>query len=223
MDDSDTVDSSQGGLKRNAFLAVLDAIDRGLGWIERTIIASSVLLMAFLMSAHVVGNLLFNRGIPGAYEIVEMLVVIITFVGVGYAARHARHIRMSAVYDLLRGRLRKALLITVSVGSAVLMFYFAYKSAQYDLALYARGRTSSALHIPMWVINLALPAGFSLAGIQYSLTAIRNLLSDEIYRSFREKEEYADIPLDNSDEHLCLKGVSVADKNTPSTERSKAC
>lgn len=203
MDDSDKTDGSQGELKHNAFLAALDAVDRGLGWIERTIIASSVLLMALIMSAHVVGNLLFNRGISGTYEIVEMLIVIITFVGVGYAARHARHIRMSAVYDLLSGRLRKALLIIISVGTAALMFYFAYKSAQYDLALYARGRTSSALHIPMWIINLALPVGFSLAGIQYILITIRNLTSDDIYRSFHEKEEYSELPLDNSGEtHL---------------------
>ncbi len=53
MDDSDKTDCSQGGLKRNAFLSVLDSIDRGLGWIERTIITSCVLIMAFLMSAHV--------------------------------------------------------------------------------------------------------------------------------------------------------------------------
>ncbi len=129
-----------------------------------------------------------------------MLIVIITFVGVGYAARHARHICMSAIYDLLNDRLRKILLIVISVGTAALMFYFAYKSAQYDIALYNRGRVSSALHIPIWIINLALPIGFTLAGIQYALTTIRNLVSDDIYRSFREKEEYADIPLDDSGE-----------------------
>ena len=217
MDDSDKTDGSKRGLKHNAFLAVLDSIDRGLGWFERTMIATSVLLMACLMSAHVVGNLLFNRGIPGTYEITEMLIVIITFVGVGHAARHSRHIRMSAIYDLLNDRWRKVLLIIISVGTAVLMFYFAYKSAQYDLALYVRGRTSSALHIPMWIINLALPAGFALAGIQYTLTAIRNLTSAGLYRSFREKEEYADIPLDNSGEHVCLKGISVHNKN-PTTD-----
>lgn len=216
MDDSDKTDGSKGALKHNAFLAVLDSIDRGLGWIERTLIASSVLLMALLMSAHVVGNLLFNRGIPGTYEITEMLIVIITFVGVGYAARHARHIRMSAVYDLLNGRLRKALLIIISVGTAVLMFYFAYKSAQYDLALYVRGRTSSALGIPMWIINLALPVGFTLAGIQYTLTTIRNLFSDDIYRSFRDKEEYSDIPPDNNGEHLCSAGISLHNKKQTS-------
>lgn len=209
MDDSDKPDANKEQLKHNSFLAVLDSIDQGLGWFERTIIASSVLLMALLMSAHVVGNLLFNRGIPGTYEITEMLIVIITFVGVGYAARHARHIRMSALYDILNDRWRKVLLIIISAGTATLMFYFAYKSAQYDLALYTRGRTSSALHIPMWVVNLALPVGFTLAGIQYVLTAIRNLFSTDVYRSFREKEEYADIPLDNSGEHICAKGPSV--------------
>ncbi|MDY7219035.1 TRAP transporter small permease [Denitrificimonas sp. JX-1] len=212
MDDSVKTDGNKERFKHNAFLRVLNSIDRGLGWVERTIIASSVLLMAILMSAHVVGNLLFNRGIPGTYEVTEMLIVIITFVGLGYAARHARHIRMSAVYDLLKGRVRKALLIVISVGSAALMFYLAYKSAQYDLALYVRGRTSSALHIPMWVINLALPAGFTLAGIQYSLTAIRNLISKDIYRTFREKEEYSEVPLESSDNHICLKGNSVHNK-----------
>ena len=69
----------------------------------------------------------------------------------------------------------------------------------------------------MWIINLALPAGFALAGIQYTLTAIRNLTSAGLYRSFREKEEYADIPLDNSGEHVCLKGISVHNKN-PTTD-----
>lgn len=212
MDDSVETDGSTERLKRHAVLRVLNIIDLGLGWIERTIISSSVLLMALLMSAHVMGNLLFNRGIPGTYEVTEMLIVIITFVGLGYAARHARHIRMSAVYDLLKGRWRKALLIVISVGSAALMFYLAYKSAQYDLALYVRGRTSSALHIPMWIINLALPAGFTLAGIQYSLTAMRNIISNDIYRTFREKEEYLKVPLENSDNHSCLKGKSVHNK-----------
>ncbi|MFA7634101.1 MAG: TRAP transporter small permease [Thiohalomonadaceae bacterium] len=198
MNDSNKADGRMRQNKHNSFFAVLDSIDQGLDWIERTIIASCVLLMAFIMSAHVVGNLLFNRGIPGTYEITEMLIVIITFVGVGYAARHARHIRMSAIYDLLNDHMRKILLIIISVGTATLMFYLAYKSAQYDIALYARGRLSSSLHIPMWTVNLALPFGFTLAGIQYILTTIRNLLSGDIYRSFREKEEYSDIPLNDS-------------------------
>lgn len=195
MDESDSVPHQQ-----NAFLSALNALDQGLGWIERMIITSSVLLMALIMSAHVVGNLIFDQGIPGTYELTEMLIVIITFVGVGYAARHARHIRMSAVYDMLGDRPRKALLILISIGTAVLMFYFAYKSTQYDIAIFDRGRVSSSLHIPLWIVDLALPIGFTLAGVQYVLTTIRNLISEDIYRSFHEKEEFSELPLDDSGE-----------------------
>nr|WP_298522570.1 TRAP transporter small permease [uncultured Halomonas sp.] len=184
--------------RQNGFLRALGTFDRGLGMLEAVIIGGCVLAMAALMSAHVVGNLLFQQGIPGTYEVTEMLIVVITFIGVSYAARHARHISMSAIYDQLSGRLRKALLIVLCLGTAVLMFYFAYKSVDYVLTLQERGRTSAALGVPMWLVYLALPFGFTLAGIQYVLTTIRNLFSDDIYRSFTEKEEYSDVPMDDS-------------------------
>lgn len=194
---ADTQRQAEPGRKpRSALLRGLTALDDALGWLERVIVAGSVLVMATLMSAHVVGNQLFNRGIPGTYEVTEMLIVVITFVGVGYAARCARHISMSAVYDQLQGRARKTLLIIICAGTGALMFYFAYKSAQYDIVLHDRGRVSSSLHIPMWTVNLALPIGFTLAGVQYLLTIARNLASPDIWRSFKEKEEYADVPDD---------------------------
>src|SRR5699024_5871831 len=155
-----------------------------LGKLEKWIITASILVMALLMSSHVVGNLLFKRGIPGTYEVTEMLIVVITFVGVGYAARNARHISMSAIYEQLTGGPRKALLVTICLGTAALMFYFAYLSIDYVTVLQSRGRTSSSLHIPLWIVYLALPVGFILAGIQYVLTAIRNLVSRNIYRTF---------------------------------------
>ena len=186
-------EGSQAG-RRSPVLVVLEAVDRVLGWAERVIVAGSVLVMALLMAAHVVGNLVFGAGIPGTYEITELLIVVMTFVGVGYATRCARHISMSAIYDTLSGAPRKALLILISLGTGALMFYFAYKSAQYDLQIFDRGRVSSSVGIPLWMVYLALPIGFSLAGIQYLLTIVRNLASPGTWRSFREREGYADVP-----------------------------
>ncbi len=178
----------------NGFIRALGGLNLVLGAIEKWIIIICVLAMALLMSGHVVGNLLFQQGIPGTYEVTEMFIVVITFVGVGYAARHSRHISMTAIYDQLSGRLRKALLIVLCLGTAALMFYFAYKSVDYVVTLQERGRTSAALGIPMWMVYLALPIGFTLAGIQYLLTTARNLVSQDIYRSFTEKEEYDELP-----------------------------
>lgn len=183
---------------RSIVLRVLDGLDRACGWFEQVIVAGSILLMAALISANVVGKLVFDTGIPGTYEITEMLIVIVTFVGVAYAARHARHISMSAVYDQLRGRPRKAMLIIISLGTGALMFYLAYKSVQYDIEIFDRGRVSSSIRMPLWIIYLALPVGFTLAGIQYLLTIVRNLASPGMWRSFREEEEYATVPLDDT-------------------------
>jgi TRAP-type C4-dicarboxylate transport system permease small subunit len=176
-------------------LAALAVLDRAIGVIERLIIGGTMLAMALLMSAHVVGQLLFDRGIPGTYEVTEMLIVVMTFVGVSYAARHARHIRMSALYEQLHGGARKALLMLICVGTATLMFYFAWKSGQYVIDVHDRGRVSSALGLPMWIVYQALPAGFALAGIQYLLILIRNALSPGIWRSFNEEETYSDVPV----------------------------
>ena len=183
----------------SALLRVLLRLDRGLGLIERTIVAGSILVMALLMSAHVVGNIALGQGIAGTYEMTEMLIVIITFVGVGYAARHARHISMSAFYEQLSGQRRKALLVLICLGTALLMFYFSYKSIDYVVTLHDRGRTSASLQMPLWIVYLALPIGFALAGIQYVLTVIRNLTSPGIWRSLTEQENYSDAPLSDND------------------------
>lgn len=198
MAQPDSDNAHPGAGERHILMKTLTAIDDGLGWLERVVVSACVLIMALIMSGHVVGNLLFDRGIPGTYEVTEMLIVVMTFVGVGYAARCARHISMSAIYDQLSGRLRKALLVVICMGTAVLMFYFAWKSSEYVIVLQERGRMSSSLHVPLWMVNLALPIGFTLAGVQYVLTTIRNLVSEDIYRSFKEKETYGEVPTDDS-------------------------
>lgn len=181
---------------RSGLLRALSAFDTALGAIERWILIVGILGMALLMSTHVVSSLLFRSGIPGTYEVTEMLIVVITFIGVSYAARHARHISMSAIYEQLGGRARKALLIVICFGSAALMFYFAWKSLGYVMDIHDRGRQSSSLQIPLWTVYTALPVGFTLAGVQYILTAVRNMLSRDIYRNFREKEEFCELPVD---------------------------
>ncbi len=182
--------------EQGALLRGLSRVDAAIGVIETGILASSILLMAAIMSAHVVGRMLFDQGITGTYELTELLLILVTFVGVSYGARNARHISMSAIYDQLSGRARKGLLVTICVVTGALMFYLAYEGALYTYTTWSRGRTTSALRIDLWIIYLAVPVGLALAGIQYWMTAIRNLTNEDIYRSFNEKEEYSEVPME---------------------------
>lgn len=190
--------SGAGGAGRSGILRALSLLDSTIGAIEKGIVGGAVLLMAAVMSGHVLGRVLFGQGIPGTSEIAELLIIIMTFIGVSYGVRSARHISMSAIYDQLQGTARKAMLVTICLVTALLMFYFAWLAWDYTSTIYARGRVSGALTIPLWTVYIAAPVGFALAGIQYLLTAVRNLTSREIYRSFTEKEEYAAVPAEGN-------------------------
>lgn len=175
-------------------------LDRTLEYMEVTIVAGSIILMAVLMVSHVLGRMFFQVGVPGRTEVTELLIVLITFVGVSYAVRRARHISMSAIYDTLRGIPRKVLIITISFATGALLFYMAWEAAGYVETTYNRGRSTSALGIPLWMIYISMPIGFTLAGIQYWLTAFRNLTTREFYRSFTELEGYDEVPDADQDE-----------------------
>ena len=182
----------------NSFKALLSkalrALDRIAEYIEKIILGCTVLFLAGLLIVNVIGRQLLESGVRGQVELTQMSLVIMTFAGLSYAVRRARHISMSAFYDQLKGTPRKILLITISLSTGALMFFFAWHAWDYVMALQGRGRTSSALQIPLWIPYLMAPIGFALAGIQYWLTALRNMLSKGIYRSFNEKEAYDDVP-----------------------------
>ncbi|MGI3130241.1 TRAP transporter small permease [Halopseudomonas pachastrellae] len=179
-------------------LRLLGAVDRVTEWVEKIILGSSVLFLAGLLIVHVLGRQLLGNGVTGQVELTQISLIIMTFAGLGYAVRRARHISMSAFFDQLSGKPRKALMILIALGTAALMFYLAWHAAAYVMTIHDRGRTSSALQIPLWIPYLAAPVGFVLAGIQFVLTAVRNLISPEVYRSFTEKDEYDAIPDDGA-------------------------
>ncbi len=175
-------------------LALPRLLDRFAEYIEESVLGLSVLFLAGLLIAHVLGRQLFNTGVTGQVELTQLSLIIMTFAGLGYGVRRARHICMSAFYDQLRGRARKAMLVVIHLVTGALMFYLAWHAWDYVSALQSRGRTSSALQIPLWIPYLCAPIGFALAGLQYWLTVLRNLVSPRLYRSFSELEAYDEVP-----------------------------
>lgn len=193
----DEENAGAGNVKRGGpLLRGLTWVDKAIGIVEAFIIGGSILLMAAVMSLHVVGRAIFEQGIAGTYEVTELLLILITFVGVSYGARNARHISMSALYDQLSGRARKGMLVFICLITGAFMFYLAWVGGEYAYDIWNRGRTTSALRIPLWTVYLAVPIGLALAGIQYWMTAVRNLTTEGIYRSFNEEEEYAEVPME---------------------------
>lgn len=173
----------------------LGVIDVAIARLEAVLLAAGVLLMALSTMANVVGRLA-GHTIYFTEELNRALIILITFAGISYAARHGRHIRMSAFFDAMAFPLRKTMMIVISVVTAAAMFLLTWYSVDYLLVQASRGRVLPSMQIPQWWIIVWVPLGFFLTGVQYALTAIKNLTDKDIWLSTSTLEGYSDNPVE---------------------------
>lgn len=169
---------------------VLGVIDSTISRVESVLLASGVLLMALNTVANVVGRFVFQYSLFFSEELNRILIILITFAGISYAARQGRHIRMSAIYDALPSPARKGFMVLIAALTALTMFGLCYFSIGYIIKVATSGRVLPSLQIPVYWIFLWVPVGFFMTGLQYGLTAIKNLTAKDIYLSTRVLEGY---------------------------------
>ena len=172
----------------------LGSVDVVIGKVEAFILSWGIILMAVNTIANVLGRYVFHQSIYFSEELNEFLIVIVTFMGLGYATRKGIHIRMSAIYDALPQKLRKTLMIIITATTAVMMAILAWYALEYVQKVASRGRVTPALQVPLYLTYVWVVAGLVLTALQYLLTAIRNLdfSEEEIYVSYVEVDSYED-------------------------------
>tara|TARA_Y100000780_G_scaffold37812_1_gene30410 strand:+ start:1626 stop:2210 length:585 start_codon:yes stop_codon:yes gene_type:complete len=175
---------------------ILGVIDTTISRIESFFLATGVLLMALNTVSNVVGRFVFQQSLFFSEELNRILIILITFAGISYAARHGRHIRMSAIYDALPGKARKSLMIGIALITAIFMFGLCYYATTYIMTQFSRGRVLPALQIPVWITLVWVPIGFFMTGVQYTLTAVKNIASRDIYLSTSVLEGYEEDELE---------------------------
>ncbi|RZU99140.1 TRAP transporter small permease [Spiribacter vilamensis] len=177
---------------RSDLPGLLGTLDTFLSRLEAFILASGVLLMAANTVANVVGRFVFGESISASGEINRVLIILITFAGIGYAARHGRHIRMSAIYDAFPVGGRKIAMILISLITSATMFFLLYFSVGYIIDVYGSGRVLPSLGFPVWTAYVWVPLGFGITGIQYLLTAVKNIREKDVYLSTVVVDGYRD-------------------------------
>lgn len=155
--------------------------------IEEFILSYSIIIMAIILIGNVISRTIFSRSWTFAEEVGQALVLIVTFVGIGYGAKKGRHISMSAFFDLLPEKFQKIFMYIISSVTAIAMFVLTYLSIQYVQKVYLLGRVSPALRFPMYMLYLFVPVGFFLGGVQYVLIFLKNIKEKEVYISTEKK------------------------------------
>lgn len=173
-------------------IKLLAIIDKGIARFEAIILAYGIILMAVNSILNVIGRI-FGQSLYFSEELNQFLIVLVTFMGMGYAARQGRHIRMTALYDQLSDRGRKILMIFICAVTSLIMFLLAYYAYGYVAKIERMGKVTPALQLPLYLTYIWVPIGFLITGIQYFLTVIKNLQTREVYISLEQVDTYEDV------------------------------
>ena len=174
----------------------IQKLNRVLG---RPINAVEVFLMVFCVAALAILLIVnvfartFFQSIYFAEEVSTFLVILITFTGLSYGVRRARHIRMGAFLDAMPPKMEKIFIIIISLVSAIVMAIMFWASWEYLQNAMAMKHMTPALRVPRWIFYIIIPVGFFLACIQYLRTIIKNLIEPDPWLSPDQKSEYEDI------------------------------
>lgn len=153
----------------------LIALDRSINFIEKTIISVSVIFMAVLLILNTVTRVLFNNSMSFTQEISKFLLIILTFIGVSFASRIGRHIRMEGIFSLLPYKYQRGLMIFISLATSFIMFLLTYYSYNFVVYEFNLGQVSTVLRLPLYLFIMFMPIGFLLSGIYYLRAFFMNL------------------------------------------------
>jgi TRAP-type C4-dicarboxylate transport system permease small subunit len=143
-------------------------------------IALAVLM--FLTVADVFGRYLFNRPVPGTFELTEMFMVLIVFMALGLAQQHKEHISLDLAYNYFPKRSKSVIDIFVEAVNLLIVAGITWQLYEYSVRMAEGNYTTAVLELPIRPFVLLAIAGTASYGL-----AILCDLSKAIGKFRREK------------------------------------
>lgn len=135
-----------------------------------------IFLTAIWISADVLGRALLNRPIPGTTELVQVGILAIVFLGVGYALHQGRHIRT----DVLVRRFPPAIAhlctaLGCVIGAVIFSIVCVFGWEQACQAWSVQEFEGVQLQVPTWPSRFIMVLGSGLLLIQYLIDLVKAL------------------------------------------------
>lgn len=157
---------------------MLRKLSNALRYLEEGLMASSVLIVVAINFLSIISRDI-NLGIQfgQAQEVMLMMFVWITFLGIPLAARRKAHLGLSILTDALPPKVRWVvahLSLLVSVTFLVILGYYGIKMVQQE---YQTGQTTPALGLLMWPFGMAIVVSAGLTILRMLEVAYEDLWS----------------------------------------------
>lgn len=151
-------------------------LEPGTRWVNR---AGVIVLaaMMFLTATDVILRYIFNRPVPGSYELQEFMMSIMLAVGIGYCGFLKGHISVDIFISHLKPRAQSCLNAFHYFVGFVLFAAVCWQTAIEGLSMYSRQLESSVLSIPKYPFYFVLVFGAAVLCVVFFYNFLESLLA----------------------------------------------
>lgn len=136
----------------------------------------SLSLLMLLVTIHVIGRYLLGLPIPGSVELIELLMVLVVFLGLADCAVHHGNVSVSLFVDRLSKRAQAVIDVFTCLLSIVIVSLITWQSAEQVRLLLQSGHASGALRIPHWPFAIVMTIGWAALNLVLVLHFIEFLI-----------------------------------------------
>lgn len=158
-------------------MKIMKWLDKNL---EEAVMICLLMIMTIVMGAQILSRYVFNYSISWSEELTRYLFVWSGFLSISFATEKGIAIRIDLFTSKFSQQAKRVLTCAVYV---VELLFFAGLTPTACAALakvYASGRTSTAMGMPMWILQTAPAVGFILADLR---------ILERLWRVIRGKED----------------------------------
>lgn len=147
---------------------MLIKLDKLLRAFEDFILVYFSLSAAIVLFVNVVMRYVFKNGFTWAEEYAKYAILWITFAGCGAAARNGAHMRVTALLDFSKNDTFvyciNLIVNVVAIAFSVFLMIAGFRMA---MATKAFGQVTTAMGLPMWIIEISVPIGGFLMALRF--------------------------------------------------------
>jgi TRAP-type C4-dicarboxylate transport system permease small subunit len=149
---------------------LLDGIARITSWVALSFLA----FMMVAITLDVVARAIFGRAVPGLFEMTEMSMVMVVFMGLGATLLDDGHIRVTMLTDTLPSALSRGSTALAWLFAGLTFTMLAWPATQEAIYSFSiREFRWGYFQVPIWWAKIAVAAGLWFAALQAVVLALR--------------------------------------------------
>ena len=156
--------------------AILQAVDRGLGRVEKVIIQINVAVIALIMTAQVIFRYALNAPIYWAEEVCVIMLVSLTFFGLAHLVQRRTLVAVNMLRNFVSVNVQRVIAMLVAMIILVMLSVLSYHSLNWVLDPLAHTELAETTGIPKWTLYAMMPVAMLAMTYHYIVYVLEFIL-----------------------------------------------